>query len=558
LKKNTILAIFCIGLVLSFQNLLPALIYRNINMGKKNDLLSTPKTSTIIIEDSSEFLDGTLENLTISNNGYLMLESKLPSQPNWTNMTTSIQPSARMRHSMAYDSINGKVILFGGSDVGDNDETWAYDLDTNTWTNMTPSTKPSARQHHSMAYDSINDKVILFGGNDAVGRDDETWAYDLGTNTWTNMTPSIQPSARERHSMAYDSINGKVILFGGNFAGGYDDETWAYDLDTNTWTNMTPPTPKPSARGYHSMAYDSINDKVILFGGYDGGSNDETWAYDLGTNTWTNMTPSTQPSARLDTSMAYDSINGKVILFGGWDGSDKDETWAYDLDTNTWTNMTPSIQPSARHTHSMAYDSKHDKVILFGGWDNVVRNDETWAFGLFDYYQTGTFDSKIISPDDIYKISGEISWSPENQAEGTNLTIQIGFSNTINDEDFTYTRQYNSSFTFEGVARYFRYRVSFESNNDLTVSPILENIMIVYITEIESTQNIITIDESEGDTIVSEDNLLEIILISCLIGVVSVLAIITILNKKKIDLLEKHSKLTGRDLKSKRVDKIKK
>ncbi len=123
----------------------------------------------------------------------------------------------------------------------------------------------------------------------------------------------------------------------------------------------------------------------------------------------------------------------------------------------------------------MVYDSKHDKVILFGGWDGDY-DDETWVFGLFDYYRTGTFDSKITSLDGIYKISAEISWSSENQPVGTNLTVQIGFSNTINDKDFTYTSPYNSSFTFEDVALFFRYRVNFESNDDLTFSPILKNI----------------------------------------------------------------------------------
>ena len=519
-------------------------------MGKKKHLLSTPKTSTIILEDSSEFLEGTLENLTISNNGYLMLESKFPSQPNWTNRTPSTHPGARSSHSMVYDSNHDKVILFGGDD----DETWTYDLDSNTWTNMTPSTHPSARGYHSMAYDSINDKVILFGGDDG-SLDDETWAYDLDTNTWTNMAPSTKPSARYAHSMVYDSNHDKVILFGGH-DGSRDDETWAYDLDTNTWTNMAPST-KPSARYAHSMVYDLNYDKVILFGGDDGtifiSSDNETWAYDLDANTWTNMAPSTKPSERRYHSMVYDSNHDKVILFGGLNETRDDETWAYDLDTNTWTNMTPSTHPSARYRSSMAYDSINDKVILFGGWDGS-NDDETWVFGLFEYYQTGTFDSKLTSLVDIYKISGEISWSPENQTVGTNLTIQIGFSNTINDEDFTYTRQYNSSFTFEGVARYFRYRVSFKSTNDLIFSPILKNIQIVYITEIESTQNIIYIDESEGDTIVSEDNLPAVIFI---IGAICALALIIIALIKKITSLEKHIKLAGTDLKSKKIDKMK-
>ena len=556
MKKIICLAIFAFGLVLCVQSLLPTLVYRNINMRTNGDSAANPKTSTIIIEDSSEFLDGTMENLTITDNGYLMLEDKFPFQPDWTNIAPSNQPSGRYGHSMVYNSKHDKIILFGGVEAGgEDDQTWAYDLTINKWIDMDPSNQPSARFGHSMVYNSRHDKVILFGGaGPSVGYgDDETWVYDLETNTWTNMTYSPKPSKRFSHSTAYDSKNDKVILFGGSLGefGPSDDETWAYDLDTNMWTNMTSST-RPSERQTFSMAYDSKNDKVILFGGLDaGGNDDETWAYELTTNAWTNKAPSTQPSERRTFSMAYDSKNDKVILFGGWDaGGNDDETWAYDLTTNAWTNMNPSTQPSEREYHSMVYNSVHEKLILFGGDDGSL-DDETWVFRLYDYHQTGKFDSKIISLDGLHKFSGEISWTPENQTLGTNLTVQFGLSNTINDEDFAYTSPDNSSFTFAGTARYIRYRANFESTDDSAFSPILENVMIVYSTDIVTTQNIVNIDESEGDTTVSEDYLLEMILISCLIGVGSLLALITILYRKKINLLEKDTKL-------KRTDKIKK
>src|SRR6267378_5339468 len=53
------------------------------------------------------------------------------------------------------------------------------------------------------------------------------------------------------------------------------------------WTNMNPPV-APTARENFATAYDSVADRVVLFGGYDGTSdgNDETWAYDLESNVW--------------------------------------------------------------------------------------------------------------------------------------------------------------------------------------------------------------------------------------------------------------------------------
>ncbi|MHA2367155.1 MAG: Kelch repeat-containing protein, partial [Candidatus Hodarchaeales archaeon] len=218
MKKKIILAIFCIGIVLSVSNLLPAFIHRNTNMSTNKDLVSNPKTSTIIIEDSSEFSEGTLENLTIWNNGYLALENEIPSQPIWNNMTLSTHPSRRHSHSMVYAPKYNKIIMFGGND-GDSfiNETWSYNLDTNKWTNITYSIQPSARTS-SMVYNSKHDVIIMFGGmyeDEGPKPTDETWAFSIESNEWREMMPTTNPDARYEHSMVYDSTHDKVILFGG-------------------------------------------------------------------------------------------------------------------------------------------------------------------------------------------------------------------------------------------------------------------------------------------------------------------------------------------------------
>jgi N-acetylneuraminic acid mutarotase len=321
----------------------------------------------------------------------------------WTNMTPTItgSPSARYIHAMAYDSQNNKVVLFGGFDGTNDGETWVYNYTDNSWTNMAPATSPSARYGHAMAYDSQNNKVVLFGGYDAGGYDGETWVYNYTDNTWTNMTPTItgSPSARRYHAMAYDSENKVTVLFGG-YDGAYDDETWVYNYTDNSWTNVTPAT-SPSARRSHAMAYDSQNNKVVLFGGYDAGGYDgETWVYNYTDNTWTNMAPATSPSARSSHAMAYDSQNNLTVLFGGYgynstgDLDYLNDTWVYSYTDNSWTNMTPATSPSARYGHAMAYDSQNNKVVLFGGYDAGTYDDETWVYTLlFNYRLSGTLTS---------------------------------------------------------------------------------------------------------------------------------------------------------------------
>ncbi len=139
-----------------------------------------------------------------------------------------------------------------------------------------------------MAYASQSDRIVLFGGHGVGPRSgfagtNQTWAYDFNSNTWTNMQPTTKPPGRFDHAMAYDSQSDRIIVFGGRnvFDG---NETWAYDFDANTRTNMNPVTTPPplSADSTPAMAYDSESDRIILVAG-------ETWAYDFNTNTWTNL-----------------------------------------------------------------------------------------------------------------------------------------------------------------------------------------------------------------------------------------------------------------------------
>lgn len=298
----------------------------------------------------------------------------------WTDMNPAIRPSARGRHAMAFDSQSNRMILFGGTNAGTLGDTWAYDLGTNTWTNMNPTTRPSPRYRHAMAYDSQSDRIVLFGGTDATVFDD-TWAYNFETNTWTNLNPSTRPPARYRHAMAYDVRSDRMVMFGGSNEVSDLDDTWSYDLNTNTWANQNPST-KPSPRSYPAAAYDSESDRVILFGGTGANVLDDTWAYNLDSNSWTDLRPGAKPAARSYPAMAYDSQSDQVVLFGGTSGaSDLGDTWAYDLNTDFWMDMNPATRPSVRGRHTMAYDAQSDRMVVFGGFGTGELGD-TWAYDL--------------------------------------------------------------------------------------------------------------------------------------------------------------------------------
>jgi hypothetical protein len=202
------------------------------------------------------------------------------SENTWTQQSPSSSPSVRSSHAMAY--IGGdQVLLFGGYPgcFPLDDQTWVYDVSDGTWTQQSPSSKPSARERHAMQYIG-GDQVLLFGGFYSPTYYDDTWLYDLSAGTWTQQSPSLKPSARGDHAMAY--LGGdQVLLFGGYESGGTrDDETWAYDLSANTWTQDAN-TIQPSARSSHVVVAASADGSnyLLLFGGNDGSRDDETWTF---------------------------------------------------------------------------------------------------------------------------------------------------------------------------------------------------------------------------------------------------------------------------------------
>ncbi|WP_455393144.1 Kelch repeat-containing protein [[Eubacterium] cellulosolvens] len=100
------------------------------------------------------------------------------SENNWFLMSPTGKPTARFYQVM--EAIHGtdKVMLFGGTVTGMNNlaETWIYDLSDNTWKQHTISNFPLPRSLHALATIDGTDMILLFGGWDGAQRDD-TWVF---------------------------------------------------------------------------------------------------------------------------------------------------------------------------------------------------------------------------------------------------------------------------------------------------------------------------------------------------------------------------------------------
>lgn len=152
-----------------------------------------------------------------------------------------------------------------------------------------------------MAYDSVQGQVVLFGGaaldnNTNTVFLNDTWVWD-GTN-WTEKLPVTSPPARARHSMAYDTALNQTVLFGGRALNG------AYDGDTWTWFGGPPPVPAPSISAVVSAS---------AFGGFTSVA-PGSWVEIYGSN----LAPDTRPWSGSDFkgTNAPTSLDGVQVTIG--------------------------------------------------------------------------------------------------------------------------------------------------------------------------------------------------------------------------------------------------
>lgn len=322
----------------------------------------------------------------------------------WAQRTPPIGPHERYGHKMAYDSARSVTVLFGGRDINPLGDTWEWD--GGTWTQRSPATSPSARNGHAMAYDSVRGVTMLFGGT-LFGTND-TWEWN--GMTWTQRNSATRPTGREQHAMAFDSARGVIVLFGGYvFNGGnYLSDTWEWN-GTN-WLQRAPAT-SPSARQDHAMAYDSVRGVTVLFGGMRNTFSGffvfgDTWDWN-GTN-WTQRSPETGPSARYGHAMAYDSARGVSVMFGG-QYSDiggihrPDDTWEFGsvgppTVTQQPANPTPCIHGvatftvSAAGTAPLAYQWRRNSVNLVDGDHVSGATSATLILSHMTSGDRGTYD----------------------------------------------------------------------------------------------------------------------------------------------------------------------
>jgi len=329
-------------------------------------------------------------------------------------LPTGTLPSARYGHIATYDSSSNRMTIFGGasgSPISCDDDVWILSgangqSGTPSWTEARPSgTPPAARVYAAGVYDPTSNSMIVFGGsNCSTGYFNDVWVLS-GANgqgssqAWTQLaTSGTPPAARESASAIYDSVNNILTIYAGDAGASPFSDVWVLSHangngGTPTWTQLSPSGVAPVARTGQSATYDSVNNRMTIFGGVNGSSTlTDSWiltaANGIGSPGWISLsTTGTAPSLAYD-SAVYSQAADEMFVFGGTSTADKlqPQSHAFTLtDANGLANVAAEWVlggPAVRYAQTAFYDSVTNNWFVWGGQHASASN-----LNFNDYWQ---------------------------------------------------------------------------------------------------------------------------------------------------------------------------
>jgi Galactose oxidase, central domain/Kelch motif len=305
----------------------------------------------------------------------------------WTAIDAS-GPAARWDHTLSADPATGGLVLFGGRDaagapLGDS---WVYAVEDGSWEPL-EGPAPAPRFGHAVAIDTEHRALYLFGGQaDGETFFNDTWRFDLDARSWSEIpTGADRPSPRYGTSAVLDGKGNLLVSHGFTFEGRFDD-TWSLDPESGIWTDLSPASEtRPLKRCLHEAVWDAGQDRMLLYGGCSSGfgpcPQGDLWAFDPATRIWTDLTPSASPAARSNPALVRDDANGVIWLIDGLtEAGYTADLWTLDLsgEAPAWIETSQgSVVPEPRASHDATI--LDGDIYLFGGNSNLGPLADFWV-----------------------------------------------------------------------------------------------------------------------------------------------------------------------------------
>ena len=287
-----------------------------------------------------------------------------PSRRTWALTMPETTPPPLWAPVLAYEESASRVILYGGTDSGlASAAMWAYD--GTSWSRLCDPCTPGARVGHRMVYDAARARMVLYGGADAGGSLlADVWEWD--GSAW-DLVPvnGDDPGQRRDHGMAYDPLERRILVFGGETPT-VDATDDLYYFDGLTWSLVeTSGGPSPRSDETNFLAFDDGGGALLVVGGHDADSEilNDLWTWD-GTR-WTEVCSTCFGTPAHDRAVVWDTSRHRLVSACGWTGS-SEITGTFELDGNNFI-VVDAYMPPARDSCGIAFDSSRNAIVLYGG-----------------------------------------------------------------------------------------------------------------------------------------------------------------------------------------------
>ncbi|KAG0038358.1 hypothetical protein BGZ82_000382 [Podila clonocystis] len=310
---------------------------------------------------------------------------------------------------MGYTQLDDKLFIQGGFDTSYSSQFFSLDLST-SWSDSTPVWAKlrdgQSTTHLALATTSVGSKgsLLAIGGFEAPSFFS---AYDIGTNTWANISGVARNPYRELegHAAVTDPSSGLVYIVGG-FTNGTNtyNSLAVFNPGTKSMVSQQAAASLATSLSDVGAVWSTKRNTLLTFGGSLANPTNPAAVspgvvneYDPNSKSWSVMATSGDvPSARLDHCMVATEDGSKIVVFGGTDGGTYfKDIYILDVEKAKWKRGTDSGTSRTRMAcglHSAQFiawggSSGSNRNTIFGNTPIIYNlNSDTWV---------GSYDSSL-------------------------------------------------------------------------------------------------------------------------------------------------------------------
>eukprot|EP00455_Lapot_gusevi_P045851 TRINITY_DN5928_c0_g1_i2.p1 TRINITY_DN5928_c0_g1~~TRINITY_DN5928_c0_g1_i2.p1 ORF type:complete len:1240 (+),score=239.82 TRINITY_DN5928_c0_g1_i2:112-3831(+) len=291
------------------------------------------------------------------------------------------------RRGAASCVLNGDLVIFGGSSKGTayasgyERDTWRYTAATDRWRYIVPFNTqnwPVGRVAAALA--CFNDRMFIHGGRNDQQILDDLWVFTEATQTWISISSTDGPSARYYHATA---VRGnEFYLLGGLEKLGFNNDMWAFQMDTYLWRQVPHVLNGLQAGCGMSLDYWANTDQLVSFGGQYSWidvpiESNDVYIFNFTTLAWS-LLPTTdiKPAARY--SFGSSVQNDRLFIFGGFSDvtrADMADCWQLNLWTGVWQKLSMAGSNPSFRSDLVFRAVNNNTGLLFSGWGSALFND---------------------------------------------------------------------------------------------------------------------------------------------------------------------------------------